>query len=77
MAESFLAPGEDSSVRSDNHEFFDHLTSYADIVLPGLADSDLEAFGKAHKAYDKLSAAEKKMCHSWLLERGVVVSATS
>lgn len=77
MAESFLSKGKESNVQIDNHEFFDHLTSYADIVLPGLADSDLEAFGKAHKAYDKLSADEKKLCHSWLLEQGVVLSATS
>ncbi len=75
MAESFLSPGEDSTVQIANHEFFDYLTSYADIVLPGLADSDLDAFGVAQKAYKKLSADEKKLCHSWLLEEGVVLSA--
>ena len=77
MAERFLSKGHESDVRIDNHEFFDHLTSYADIVLPGLADSDLEAFAKARRAYGKLSTADKKLCHSWLLEQGVILSATS
>ena len=74
VADSFLKPGKDSSIRIANHEFFDYLTSYADIVLPGLVQTDLEPFWKAQKAYDKLGAEEKKMCHSWLLEHGVVLS---
>jgi hypothetical protein len=76
MAESFLAPGEDANVEIANHEFFDYLTSYADIVLPKLARTDLDAFWAARAAYDGLDEAQRKLCHSWLLERGVVVSAT-
>ena len=75
LADSFLKSGKKSSVQIANHEFFDHLTSYADIVLPGLAQSDLDSYWEAQKAYDKLGAEQKKMCHSWLLERGVVLSA--
>ena len=74
VADSFLKPGKDSSIRIANHEFFDYLTSYADIVLPGLAQTDLDLFWKAQSEYDKLGAEEKKMCHSWLLEHGVVLS---
>lgn len=77
MADSFLSPGEESDVQIANHEFFDHLTSYADIVLPELAPTDLDMFQNARKAYNKLGADEKKMCHSWLLERGTVVAAAS
>ncbi len=75
VADSFLAPGKDSSIQIANHEFFDYLTSYADIVLSGLAQTDLDLYWKANEAYDKLGKDEKKMCHSWLLERGTVLSA--
>ena len=74
VGDSFLKPGKDSTIRIANHEFFDYLTSYADIVLPGLAETDLDLFWKARDAYDKLGAEDKKMCHSWLLEHGVVLS---
>lgn len=74
MADSFLKPGEESNVRIADHEFFDHLTSYADIALPGLAQSDLDRYWQAHESYGKLDKNEQKMCHSWLLEKGVVLS---
>ena len=74
ISDSFLKPGEESNIRIANHEFFDYLTSYADIVLPGLAETDLDLFWQAHKEYDKLGAKQQKMCHSWLLEQGIVVS---
>ena len=74
ISDSFLKSGEASNIRIANHEFFDYLTSYADIVLPGLAQTDLDLFWQAHKAYGKLGAKQQKMCHSWLLERGIVVS---
>jgi hypothetical protein len=74
MSDSFLSSGKDSTVQIANHEFFDHLTSYADIVLPGLAPTDLDSFWKARGVYNKLGKDEKKMCHSWLLEHGTLVS---
>ncbi len=74
IAESFLKSGNESDIQMANHEFFDHLTAYADIVLPGLAHSDLTAYGAAQKAYNKLGANEKKACHAWLLDKGVVLS---
>ena len=46
-------PGEDSTIQLQNHEFFDHLTSYADIILPGMAKTDLDIFWKARDEYDK------------------------
>ena len=74
LAENFLKSGDASDVQISNNEFFDHLTAYADIVLPGLGASDLTACGAAQAAYEGLGAAEKKACHSWLLEKGVVLS---
>ena len=74
LAENFVKSGDASDIQMSNHEFFDHLTAYADIVLPGLAASDLTACGAAQAAYEGLGAAEKKACHSWLLEKGVVLS---
>ena len=41
LADSFLSEGNESNVTIDCHEFFDHLTSYADICLPGLSASNL------------------------------------
>ena len=77
IADSFLKGGKGSSIDIANHEFFDYLTSYADIVLPGLAQTDLDLFWRANKAYDKLGKDEKKMCHSWLLEHDTQLSATN
>jgi hypothetical protein len=77
MAESFLSGGTTSAVEISNHEFFDHLTSYADIALPGLANTDLDLYWNARDAYDALDPEAKKACHAWLLERGVTVSAAA
>ena len=73
IRDSFLSPS-DSSIQIENHEFFDHLTAYADIVLPGLTSIDLDRYSNAKKAYSKLGKGEQKMCHSLNLERGEIVS---
>jgi hypothetical protein len=77
MSDSFLSKGNESNIRIADHEFFDHLTSYADISMPGLAQSDLDRYWQAQKNYNKLDKKEQKMCHSWLLEKGVVLSAAT
>jgi hypothetical protein len=74
ITERFLVPGEDSTLQMHNHEFFDHLTSYADIILPGMAKTDLDIFWKARDAYDKFDWEEKLLQHSWLLDLGVLMS---
>lgn len=61
LRDSFLS-AEDSSIQIDNHEFFDHLTSYADILLPGLTCADLDCYADAKSAYNKLTKKEQKMC---------------
>ncbi len=74
ISESFLIPGEDSTFQLENLEFFDHLTSYADIILPGMAKTDLDVFWKSRDEYDKLDWEEKLMEHSWILDLGVLMS---
>jgi hypothetical protein len=74
ITESFLIPGEDSTFQIENLENFDHLTSYADIILPGMAKTDLDIFWKSRDEYDKLDWEEKLMEHSWLLDLGVLLS---
>jgi len=74
LHEVFLLPDEDSSLDLYNHEFFDHLTSYADIILPGVAKTDFNVFWEAREKYDQLSWDEKLMHHSWLLDLGVLMS---
>ncbi len=34
ISKTFLLPDEDSTIDIENHEFFDHLTAYADIISP-------------------------------------------
>ena len=74
VADKFLLPGDDSTIQIANHEFFDHLTSYADILLPRMAKTDLDLFWKSRDAYDKLDWEEKLLEHSWLLDLGVLMS---
>jgi hypothetical protein len=74
MAESFVVPGEESTIQVANHEFFDQLTSYADIILPGMAKTDLDVFWKSRDEYDKLDWEGKVLQHSWLLDLGVLMS---
>jgi hypothetical protein len=74
VSELFLVPGEDSTIQLANHEFFDTLTAYADIILPGMAKTDLDVFWKSRDEYDKLEWEEKLMHHSWLLDLGVLMS---
>ena len=74
VADRFLLPGDDATIQIANHEFFDHLTSYADILLPGMAKTDLDAFWKSREVYDKLDWEEKLLEHSWLLDLGVLMS---
>ncbi len=74
ISERFLVSGEDSTIQLQNHEFFDHLTSYADIILPGMAKTDLDIFWQARDEYDKYDWEEKLLKHSWLLDLGVLMS---
>jgi hypothetical protein len=74
ITDRFLVPGDDSTLQMHNHEFFDHLTSYADIILPGMAKTDLDVFWKARDAYDEFDWEEKLLKHSWLLDLGVLMS---
>ena len=57
-----------------NHEFFDALTAYANIILPGVAKTDLLAFWESQKNYDKLSWEDKLNEHAWLIDIGPMLS---
>ena len=65
---------EDSTLLTSNHEFFDTLTAYANIILPGVAKTDLVAFWEAQKTYDTLSWEEKLLEHAWLIDLGPMLS---
>ena len=76
--QTYLLPGEDSTLNITHAEFFDELTSYANIVIPGVAKTDLELFFEARDAYDKVENWEEKLLmHSWLLDLGVMLSEQS
>jgi hypothetical protein len=73
LAKNYMLDSE-STLQIFNHEFFDALTSYANIILPGVAKTDLIAFWESQKNYDQLSWEEKLLEHAWLIDIGPMLS---
>lgn len=73
IAKNYLLEG-DSTYQSYTHEFFDALTSYANIILPGVAKTDLKAFWASRDNYDKLDWETKLHEHAWLVDIGPMLS---
>ena len=73
VTKSYLMDSE-SSIQMFNHEFFDTLTAYANIILPGVAKTDLNAFWESQKNYDKLDWETKLNEHAWLIDIGPMLS---
>jgi hypothetical protein len=74
----YVLDGEDGTVKTTVGEFFDELTAYSNIIIPGVAKSDFTAFFAARDAYDAIEDWEEKlMMHSWLLDLGVLLSEQS
>jgi hypothetical protein len=73
MTENYLLD-QDSTLQIWTHEFFDALTAYANVILPGVAKTDLIAFWESQKNYDKLSWEDKLNEHAWLIDIGPMLS---
>ena len=73
MTENYLLDS-DSTMQIDSHEFFDALTAYANIILAGVAKTDLVAFWDSQKVYDTLSWEDKLNEHAWLIDIGPMLS---
>lgn len=73
VEKNYLLEG-DSTYLSYNHEFFDALTAYANIILPGVAKTDLKAFWESQKNYDELDWETKLHEHAWLVDIGPMLS---
>ncbi|MBE3552214.1 MAG: hypothetical protein IMX06_05025 [Kyrpidia tusciae] len=73
----YLLGPEEATVRTFHYEFFDYLTNYVDILLPGLAKTDLRLFWESREQYDNATWQKKLMDHSWLLDVGVLLSEPS
>lgn len=65
---------DDSTLQISTHEFFDALTSYANVILAGVAKTDLEAFWASQKTYEALTWEEKLNEHAWLIDIGPMLS---
>lgn len=65
---------DESSLQISTHEFFDTLTAYANVILPGMAKTDLVAFWEAQANYDKLAWEERLIEHAWLIDLGPMLS---
>ncbi len=73
-----MLEGDDGTVNTSVGEFFDELTAYSNVIIPGVAKSDFTAFFEAREAYDAVESwDEKLMMHSWLLDLGVMLSEQS
>jgi hypothetical protein len=76
--QTYLLPGEDGTLHTEHAEFFDELTAYANVIIPGVAKTDFTAFYEARDAYDKIESWEEKLLmHSWILDLGVMMSEQS
>ncbi len=64
----------DSTYQTSNYEFFDALTAYANVILPGVAKTDLHAFWDSQANYDKLDWETKLNEHAWLIDIGPMLS---
>ena len=73
----YLLPDEDGFLYTSKGEFFDELTVYTNVIVPGVAKADLTAFADARDLYNAIPDAEKVAISSWLLELGVVLSEPS
>jgi Tubulin like len=71
---AYLGAPEDSTLLVSHDEFFDRLTSYIDIILPGVAKTDFTAFFRSRELYDQIDWNQKLLDHSWLLDLGVMMS---
>ena len=67
----------ESTLKVYTHEFFDTLTAYANIALPGVAKTDLTVFWEGQKLYDALTPAQQLGEHAWIVDSGVVLPAGS
>jgi hypothetical protein len=74
----YLLDGEDGTLNTSVGEFFDELTAYSNIIIPGVAKTDFTSFYEARDAYDAIESwDEKLLMHSWLLDLGVMLSEQS
>ncbi len=74
----YVLDGDDGTLVTSQGEFFDELTVYSNIIIPGVAKTDLTAFYTARDAYDQIEDWDTKlMMHSWLLDLGVMLSEQS
>jgi Tubulin like len=72
---TYVLDGEDGTVNTSHGEFFDELTAYCNVMIPGVAKSDFTAFFEARDAYDAIGSDEEKaMMHSLLVDLGIVLS---
>ena len=53
--------GAGASYRSFRNEFFDVLTAYGNVILPGASKSDLSAYAASKASFDKLGATAKTL----------------
>lgn len=70
----YLLPGDDGTLRTSVGEFFDELTVYTNVIVTGVARTDLEAFYASRELYDALPLQERLAEHSLLLEVGIALS---
>jgi hypothetical protein len=74
---TYLLPGDDGTLNTTYNEFFDELTVYSNVIIAGVAKTDLNVFWEAREKYDQLSWDEKLLAHAWLLDLGTMLCEPS
>ena len=59
VASHYLKNNSSAGYLSFRNEFFDVLTAYGNVILPGAAKGDLAAYAASKASFDKLGAAER------------------
>ena len=76
--QTYLLSGEESTLKMTEGEFFDELTAYSNVMIPGVARTDLNAFWEARDGYDQIDSRDDKLLlHSWLVDLGVMLCEPS
>lgn len=73
IADEYLLDSE-STLQVSTHEFFDALTSYANVIVAGVAKTDLVSFWESQKNYELLTWEDKLYEHAWLIDIGPMLS---
>ena len=67
--QTYVLDGEDGTINTSHGEFFDELTAYCNVIIPGVAKTDFTAFFAARDAYDAVEDWDEKLHDAFVAAR--------